>query len=269
MNKYLATSSKSIPKPQNEQLCFAFLKGKCKQKSCAKRHPSKERIPELVEKFKKSQCNGGSRCKMECCPYDHSINDDADSQTSKNELEIDNNDTSDLEIDNDVTYDLQSTNSKQSIDEFDSDIINVFKKLETLSDRYDESFQIIMEFLLDSTIKKIDVPHIIAQSILNQPAPNNHESLKFWNIFFSMNSRKNHPFNTFDARFQKVEDIKFVVWDILIYSRTKSLEYIWIITEKSISKNVMYNALFKYKINFMMSTNHPLLNGYWIRLESN
>eukprot|EP00536_Pseudo-nitzschia_multiseries_P005041 jgi/Psemu1/285499/fgenesh1_pg.91_\ len=53
-------------------VCIPFLAGKCTfEKGCRKRHPSKNEVPRLLAKYKKTRCRFGDECYTESCLFLH------------------------------------------------------------------------------------------------------------------------------------------------------------------------------------------------------
>mmetsp|Transcript_33 Transcript_33/g.80 ORF Transcript_33/g.80 Transcript_33/m.80 type:complete len:297 (-) Transcript_33:553-1443(-) len=65
-------SKRSSNSTGKTDVCIPFLAGKCTfEKGCRKRHPSKNELPRLLAKYKKTRCRFGDECYTEGCLFLH------------------------------------------------------------------------------------------------------------------------------------------------------------------------------------------------------
>lgn len=251
---------------QKSTLCYAFLQDKCYNEECQRIHPAEMAKKKRAESLKKKTCirNKNGICHMKYCPYLHPIykHDKVNSidNASETESQSDNDSKSNVSVSNSKRL---SKKYKTNNEEFNSTIMDDLKKFETLFNFEEEEEKLfpIVEYL----VKEITPPTDVLRCIMDQPELDDIEDLTFWQIFQLMNSKKQIN-NVFDMRLQKAENISYVFWDIQMYSKSRSLEYIWIFTQKSFESKIMYKILYENGFNFMVSTNHLTLSGYWIKI---
>jgi len=78
-------SRKVVPQPESKgstggksDICVPFLTGKCSfENGCRKRHPSKEEIPRVLARYKKTRCKFRDECYTEGCLFLHPKEEEA------------------------------------------------------------------------------------------------------------------------------------------------------------------------------------------------